>query len=251
MSLAHRIIPVLLKRGSYLVKGKQFDSSRIVGNVYQAAEIHQARGVDEMIVLDVAATMQGMEPDYEAVKLLTKKCFMPITVGGGIKHIDHVRKLLASGADKVVIGTGVFDDHTLIQKCARKFGSQAIVVAVDAMYDGFNWQITSRCGSLTHFYSAAAFALDVENWGAGELIVTGVKNDGMMQGYDLGLIRKISKAVGIPIIANGGCGTYKHMHNALKAGASAVAAGALFQWTDATPHEAAEYLAEKGWEMRL
>lgn len=251
MGLAHRIIPVLLKRGSYLVKGKQFDSSRVVGNVYQAAEIHQARGVDELIIIDVAATMQGFEPDYEAVRELTKKCFMPITVGGGIKTIDHVRKLLASGADKVVIGTGVFDDHTLIQKCARKFGSQAVVVAVDAMYDGYNWQITSHCGSRTHFYSAAAFALDMQNVGAGELIVTGIKNDGMMQGYDLALIRKIAKAVDIPVIANGGAGDYHHMHMALKAGASAVAAGAMFQWTEATPHGAAEYLTKKGWEIRL
>jgi cyclase len=251
MGLAHRVIPVLLKRGSFLVKGKKFDSRRVVGNVYQAASIYQARGVDELIVIDVGVTMNAMEPDYEAIKILTHDCFMPITVGGGIKSIDHVRRLLASGADKVVIGTGIFEDPTLVQKCARKFGSQAITVAIDVTYDGFNWFLTSRCGTETHFFSPVTFAEIQASKGAGELIVTSINNDGMMCGYDLGLIRKIAKAVDIPVIANGGAGTYRHMHSALKAGASAVAAGAMFQWTDQTPHGAAEYLAEKGWEMRL
>jgi cyclase len=238
-------------RGSMLVKGKQFDSSRVVGNVYQAASIHQARGVDELIVLDVAATMQGVEPNPMVIKELTGNCFMPITVGGGIKTVMHVRELLANGADKVVIGTAALEDPALINRCATKFGSQAITVAVDAVFVDGNWFITKRCGTEYELYSPVAFALDMQARGAGELMVTAIKNDGMMCGYDLGLIRKISKAVEIPVIASGGAGSYRHMHAALKAGASAVAAGAMFQWTDATPHGAAEYLSEKGWEIRL
>lgn len=250
MGLAHRIIPVLLMRGSHLVKGKQFDSTRIVGNIYQAAEIHQARGVDEMVILDVAATARGFGPDYLAVKELTRKCFMPIAVGGGIRTVTDVRGLLANGADKVVIGAAAIEEPDLIGRCARKFGSQAIVVAVDATFIGSNWFITYRNGSRTELYSPVAFAKDMESRGAGELIVTSINNDGMMNGYDLNLVRKVAKAVDIPVVANGGAGNYEDMHKALKAGASAVAAGAMFLWAEATPRGAAEYLTEKGWEMR-
>lgn len=251
MGLAHRIIPVLLMRNGNLVKGKRFDSARIVGNIFQAAQIHQARGVDELIVLDVGATPNGQGPNYSIIKELTEKCFMPVTAGGGITNIDQVRKLLANGADKIIIGTAAYDEPGLIDKCAHKFGSQAVCVAVDALFDGYSWGLVTRCGKRQHFYSAVAFAKEMESRGAGEIMITGIGNDGMMNGYDLGLIRKIAKEVGIPIIANGGCGSYEHMHRALKVGASAVAAGAMFQWTDSTPREAAEYLAAKGWEIRL
>lgn len=251
MGLAHRIIPVLLMRGSNLVKGKRFNSSRIVGNIYQAAEIHQARGVDEMLVLDVAATLNGDEPNYTIVRALTEKCFMPITVGGGITCVEHIRRLLENGADKVVIGTAAYEDGSVVTRGANKFGSQAITVAVDVLFQDGNWFITRRNGSVTELYSPVAFAKEMESRGAGELIVTNINNDGMMGGYDLGLIKKIANAVSIPIVANGGCGSYEHMHRALKAGASAVAAGAFFLWEDATPREAAEYLTEKGWEIRL
>lgn len=252
MSLAHRIIPVLLMRNGNLVKGKLFNSDRVVGNVQQAAEIYQARGVDELIVLDVAATLAGRGPDLVAIKKLTEKCFMPITVGGGLTSVEQVRDVIAKcGVDKVVIGSAAYNDPALITHCAKKFGSQAISVAVDVSFDGHGWCISTRCGTLTHFYSPVPFALDMEKRGAGELIVTGINNDGMMCGYDLAIIRKIAKAVGIPVVANGGCGSYEHMNKALKVGASAVAAGAMFQFLDLTPRGAAEYLATKGWEVRL
>lgn len=251
MSLAHRIIPVLLTRSGMLVKGKQFNSSRIVGNVQQAAEVYQAREVDELVVLDVGVTLTCRQPDCEMVKNLTQGCFMPVAVGGGIRNIEQIRQMLANGADKVVIGTAAIEDPELVKMASRHFGNQAIVVAIDALYDTSNWFVTSRCGTRTHFYGAAAFARDMEEAGAGEIMLTNVKNDGMMEGYDIGLIKKVAKEVSIPVIANGGCGTYEHMHRALSAGASAVAAGAMFQWTDNTPQGAAEYLAKKGWEVRL
>lgn len=252
MSLARRIIPVMLTRDGLLVKGKQFNSQRAVGNVMQAAEIYQMRQVDELVVLDVGATARGY-PDVEMIKNLTERCFMPIAAGGGVNCLEHVRELLANGADKVVIGTAAFKTASLVRDAAKKFGSQAIVVAVDTIYDPncSNWFLTTNCGAETHFYSPVQFAKDMEFHGAGELIVTNVLNDGMMKGYDLGLIRKIAKAVSIPVIANGGCGTYDHMDRALKAGASAVASGAMFQFLDLTPAGAAEYLADKGWEVRL
>lgn len=251
MGLAHRIIPVLLMRDGMLVKGKKFNSQRVVGNIQQAAEIHQARGVDELIVIDVTATLKGREPDTTVIERLTEKCFMPVTAGGGVNCLDHVRNLIKNGADKVVIGTAAYDTPSLINRAADIFGSQAIVVAIDVIYDGFNWCVATRCGSKANFFSPVAFAEAMALRGAGELIVTAVNNDGMLNGYDLGLIRKIAKAVDIPVIANGGCGSYEHMHRALKAGASAVAAGAMFQFLDSTPRGAAEYLSKKGWEVRL
>ena len=251
MGLAHRVIPVLLSRNRMLVKGKQFDSSRVVGNVYQAAEIYQARGVDEMMIIDVAATPHNLLPDYGLIRKLTSKCFMPITVGGGVRSIDDIRELLANGADKVLIGTAALDNRSFIKEAADKFGSQAIVIAIDVVYEAPNWFITTRCGSQRHFYSPVAYAKELELWGAGELVVTSILNDGMMDGYDLGIIRKIAKAVNIPVVANGGAGNYDHMARALKAGASAVAAGAMFQWGDYTPRGAVEYLSKKGYEVRL
>ena len=251
MSLAHRIIPVLLMRNGNLVKGKRFDSTRIVGNIFQAAEIHQARGVDEMLVLDVGATIKGLGPNYSIIRELTERCFMAITVGGGITCGDHVRELMNNGADKVVLGTIAYDDRSVVTRLANKFGSQAISIAIDVLFDGYSWCVVTHCGTRPHFFSPVAFAAEMESRGAGELIVTAIRNDGMMNGYDLGLIRKIAKEVSIPVVANGGCGSYEHMHRALKAGASAVAAGAFFQWTEGTPKGAAEYLNEKGWEVRL
>lgn len=251
MSLAHRIIPVLLMRDGMLVKGKMFDSQRVVGNIQQAAEIHQARGVDELIVLDVQCGLHGIAPDIQTVKKLTDKCFMPIAAGGGITTIEQVHDLIANGADKVVIGTAAYDNPAFITRCAKHFGSQAITVAIDAIFDGHGWGVATRCGSKHNFYSPVTFAEEMESRGAGELIVTGVRNDGMMGGYDLAITRKIAKAVSIPVIANGGAGTYEHMHRVLNVGADAVAAGAMFQFLDCTPRGAAEYLFEKGWEVRL
>lgn len=251
MSLARRIIPVLLMKNGALVKGKRFKSDRIVGHVQQAAEIYQARGVDELLVLDVEATLRGRGPDYMAIRALTEKCFMPIAAGGGVRNTDDFRDLISNGADKVVIGTAAYEDPSIITRLSNKFGAQAVVVAIDVMYDGFSWSVATRCGTKQHFYGAVQFAEDMERRGAGELIVTAIRNDGMMNGYDLGLIKRVAEAVSIPVVAAGGCGSYEHMHRALKVGASAVAAGALFQFTDSTPREAAEYLNEKGWEVRL
>lgn len=250
--LAKRIIPVLLTRDGNLVKGEQYDSRRVVGNAQQAAEIHQARGVDELLVLDVAATPGNRGPDIDAMRRLTECCFIPVTVGGGVTEIWQVRELLANGADKVVIGTAAIHTPELIFQCANKFGSQAITVALDFRRSGRQWSAVINCGKtiLDNLRSPADLAGHMEDMGAGELIITNVLRDGAMIGYDLGLISEIVQAVNIPVIASGGCGKYLHMHQALNVGADAVAAGAMFQWTDQTPKGAAEFLAKKGWEVR-
>ena len=238
MPLAVRIVPTLLVRGRQLVKGKQFNAWRSVGHAVQAVRIHQARGVDELVILDIAATQEGRGPDLQLVEELTRDCFMPIAVGGGVRTVEDVRALLKAGADKVVIRSAGLP---LIEEVSKVVGSQAVVYALDVGENAQTWDISLA-------YSRAAAA---ENRGAGEILLTRMEREGMMQGYDLDLIKHVSNAVSIPVIAHGGCGSYQHMLEAIEAGADAVAAGALFQFTDSTPAEAAQYLAKRGIETRI
>lgn len=238
-----RVIPVLLHRGRNLVKGVGFNSWRNVGSALQAARIHQKRSVDELIVLSV----DGRAPDVPFAMELTEDCFMPLTIGGGVKHINNVRDLLANGADKISIGSRAID-HKFIDDCSRKFGSQAITIAIDA---NEKRNVVIDSGKKEICLYASQHARYVEDAGAGEILLTSIPRDGTMQGYDLDLIESVANAVSIPVIAAGGAGSYDHMAEALRAGAHAVAAGAMFQFTDATPLGAAEYLAGRGFNMRV
>ncbi len=237
MGLAVRIIPTLLKRGDALVKGERFNGWRSVGHVQQAAQIHQARGVDELIVLDIGATPEGRGPDFAAVRRLTERCFMPITVGGGVRNVDDVQGLLNAGADKVAMKHGWLKRPDLLTLCADRFGAQAIVAAVD-------WE-TSPLDSVI------ALCWVAQELGAGEILLTSIAREGTMAGYDIDVIRDVCSHVDVPVIAHGGCSGYEDMLAAIRAGASAVAAGALFQFTDCTPRGAAEYLHAQGIEVRL
>ena len=226
MSLAHRVIPILLKRGNSLVKGKQFHPWRVVGSPLQAARIYAARGVDELVILDVGTET----PDISMVEKLTESALMPVTVGGGITSLKDVRDVLNAGADKVAVRSC----SALVTEIADKYGSQVICAVM-------NWMEGSN---------PISFAKILEERGAGEILLQCINRDGMMEGYDLDMIGKVSQAVSIPVIASCGCGTYQHMVEAVKAGASAVAAGAFFQFTDNTPRGAAEYLTNHGIEAR-
>ena len=237
--LATRIIPTLLCRGRQLVKGQQFDSWRSVGVAMQAARIHAMRGVDELCILDIGATPEGRGPDLGLVRELSEACFIPLTIGGGVRSVDDVNNLLRAGADKVAIKTAAIKDPALIRTLADRFGNQAITVAIDVP-PGDDYEIC-----------ASAWALTFEEQGAGEIMLTAMGREGMLTGYDLGLIGSVSGVVSIPVIAHGGCGSYDHMLQAVKAGASAVAAGAMFQFTDNTPAGAAEYLNAHGIEVRM
>jgi cyclase len=225
--LKTRIIPTILCRGRELVKGERFDSWRRVGNAMQACRVHNARGVDELCLLEVG----GQMIDLETVKALASECFMPLAVGGGVRTLEDFGSLIKNGADKVVLG------HTdLIGQASHKFGSQAVVFSLS-----YKW------GRDTVMF----LAMNAELAGAGEILLQSVDRDGTMQGYDLELIRSVSSAVKIPVIASGGCGTYEHMAEALRAGAHAVAAGAFFAFTDSTPQGAARYLCEHGFQTRV
>jgi len=249
MGLAHRVIPTVLCRGRTLVKGVAFDSWRSVGIAMQALRIHAARGVDEVCLLDIGATPEGRGPNLEVVRELSEHLFSPLTVGGGVRTVEDVRALLGAGADSVVIGTAAWNPtHDLVREAATIVGAQAVVVAVDVRADYvFIRNGTEPASDLR----PAQVCRWMQDRGAGEILLTSISREGTMEGYDLDLIRDVSHAVSIPVIAHGGAGSYEHMREALDAGASAVAAGALFQFTEGTPRGAANFLAKCGYEMRL
>lgn len=245
MGLAVRIIPTLLAKGTKLVKGRRFSADRVVGHVQQAALVHQARGVDELCILDVGATPAGRGPNFAAIEALTAECFMPLTVGGGVRGVEDARRLFRAGADKVAVRRLWEGSPTSLQRMAEAFGSQAIVAALD---------VAGNTGGPMHHWmhmTAPAAAQLAEDMGAGEILLTSVDREGTMEGYDLELIRAVSDAVDIPVIAHGGCSGPEDMLAAIQAGASAVAAGALFQFTDHTPKSCALWLADHGVEVRL
>ena len=246
MGLAVRIIPTILCRGREQVKGERFNAWRSVGLVEQSVRIHQARGVDELVLLDIGATPEGRGPDLALVEKLTEGCFMPLAVGGGVRTVQHVKDLLRAGADKVVIGTGLFEP-TLLKEIVETVGSQAVVVAIDYKAN----ETYVECGRRACRWSPRQAAIRASQHGAGEILLTSMDREAFLNGYDRATLVEVSEAVTIPVIAHGGCGTYQHMLEAVQAGASAVAAGAMFQFTDATPRGAAEYLRANGVETRV
>lgn len=249
--LATRVIPQLLADGRKLVKGKTFKPWRTVGVALQAAQIHASRGVDELLLIDVTATKEGRGPDLALIEELTESCFMPVTVGGGIRTVDQVREVLRAGADKVLIGNAGVWDQAFIARAASATGCQAIVVAIDVRDDDFRRQVCSDAGERRWMFDPVEWAAAMQRNGAGEILLNSITREGTMQGYDLGLIRDVSAAVDVPVVAAGGCSGYDDMVRAVQAGASAVSAGALFQFTDATPREAAEYLHKAGIPARV
>lgn len=207
----------------------------------------ERRDVDELILLDVSATPANRGPRFDEVNELCAGMFCPVTVGGGVRTTDDIRKLLASGADKVAINTMAVACPGLVTEGAERFGSQAIVASIDVQ----GRRVVSGCGRNHTDKVPARWARELEARGAGEILLTSIDRDGMMDGYDLDLIRSVSTAVDIPVIAAGGCGTYEHMCQAMEAGAHAVAVGAMFQFCEATPKGAARYLHEHGIATRL
>lgn len=249
--LAHRIIPVVLCRGRQAIKGRRFDSWRSVGLAAQACSVHAARGIDELILLDIGATPEGRGPDLELVRELSECCFMPLTVGGGVRSVEDVDALLRAGADKVAMCTAALGGERLISDIAGRFGSQCLVVAIDVKDTGPAKFAFGDCGKFETWWEPPLLAILCEKAGAGEILLTSIDREGTLDGYDLDMIRAVSEAVSIPVVANGGCGSYAHMAEAIEAGADAVAAGAMFQFCEATPRGAAEYLHEHDIEVRL
>ena len=248
-----RIIPTLLFKDFGLVKGVGFDSWRRVGSAMQAVKVYNMREVDELIFLDIRATCEQRSPDLSVIDELADECFIPLTVGGGVRTIADVRNLLQVGADKVAINTAMVANPDLIRLATEEFGSQCVVVSIDAKcYPDGHYEVFTHAGTQPTSIHPVDLAQQAEALGAGEILLTAIERDGTMQGYELELIAAVSRAVSIPVIASGGAGSYEHMYSALTAGgASAVAAASIFHFTEQTPLEAKHYLKQQGINVRL
>jgi len=251
--LKTRVIPTLLYKDFGLVKGVGFDSWRPVGSPMQAVKVYNLRGVDELVLLDVTATLQGRGPDLDMVDELADECFMPLTVGGGVRSLDDVGDLLRAGADKVALGTAAMADTDLVRRASDRFGAQCVVVSVDTRRhpDTGRVSVWTRAGTHDTGLDPVEVACRAEASGAGEILLQSADRDGSMEGYDLDTISRVSAAVAIPVVASGGCGRYDDMVDAVRVGgASAVAAAAMFHFTQQTPAEAKAAMAAAGIPVR-
>lgn len=250
--LKTRVIPTMLWKDFGLVKGVSFDSWRRVGTVLPSIRVYTLRQVDEIIFVDISASIDKREPDFESIEEFTDGCSVPITVGGGVSKLDHITKLLRCGADKVAINSACYRDPSIVSEGAGLFGSQCIVVSIDAkrIPDG-SYECYSNSGRLAMGKDPVEWAKEMERLGAGEILLTSIDRDGTMKGYDLDLIERVASAVTIPVIASGGAGKYEDMLKAIKSGASAIAAASIYHFTEQTPLEAKRYLASSGIPVRL
>lgn len=247
-----RIIPTLLWKQFGLVKGVGFDSWRRVGPVLPAIKVYNQREVDELVLVDIIAHKGDDDPDYESIAEFGQDCFVPLTVGGGITRIAQVQRLLRAGADKVALNTAAYGRPELITDIARRHGAQCVVASIDVRErEGGGWSCFSHAGQVPTGHDVLAWAREVEDRGAGEILLTSIERDGTMNGYDLPLIQAVVRAVKIPVIASGGAGNYQHMVDAvLQAGASAVAAASIFHYTEQTPAGAKQALQAAGISVR-
>jgi len=249
-----RVIPTLLYKDFGLVKGVNFNSSRRVGAVLPAIKIYNQRDVDELIFVDINANVGNASIDLEVIKDISKECFVPLTVGGGIDSCSKVEDLLMSGADKISLNTAAFNNSNLITDIANRFGSQSVVVSIDVRKNNNKneWKCFSHSGRNPTDKDVISWAKEVESRGAGEILLTSIDNDGTMQGYDLDLINLVCQSVGIPVIASGGAGNYNDMILAItKSGASAVAAASIFHFTKQTPLGLKSKLSNAGIPVRI
>ena len=233
-----RVIPTLLWKQFGLVKGIGFDSWRRVGPVLPAVKVYNQREVDELILVDIVAHQSVDELDFESIDEFGQDCFVPLTVGGGVTRIGQVQKLLRAGADKVCVNTAAYTCPELISEIAKRHGTQCVVASIDVRENplGGGWQCFSHAGKQPTGCEVSAWAREVEDRGAGEILITSIERDGTFKGYDLALIETVVFAVKIPVIASGGAGNYQHMVDAvIQAGASAVAAASMFHFTEQTP----------------
>jgi cyclase len=249
--LKTRIIPTLLWKNIGLVKGIGFDSWRRVGTVLPAIKVYTLREVDELILLDITATDEMREPDYETIADWAQECFVPVTIGGGIRNLEQIRRLLRCGADKVSINSAAYEQPNLISEAAKRFGSQCVVVSIDARKTANgDYECYSHSGRLPTGKRPGEWARFCEGLGAGEILITSIELDGTMQGYDLKLIEEVTRQVSIPVIASGGAGSPQHMLEAIQHGANAVAAASIFHFTEQTPAQVRDFLFSQGIPVR-
>jgi cyclase len=250
--LKNRIIPCLDVKNGRVVKGINFVGLKDAGDPVEQARIYSDNGADEICFLDITASNENRDTIYEVVKETSKRCFVPLTVGGGVRSVDDINKLLNCGADKVSINTAAVQNPSVVIDSSKKFGSQCIVVAIDAKKNNESWEIFTHGGRNSTGIDAIDFAILMEKNGAGELLVTSMDRDGTQKGYDIDLTSSISSSVNIPVIASGGVGNLDHLVEGIKTGkASAVLAASIFHYGKYSIKEAKEYLDSKGIPVRI
>jgi cyclase len=249
--LKKRIIPILLYREPTLVKGKQFDSSRRVGTVLQAVRVFNQRDVDELCLLDVCATANGNGPDFDVIEDVARECGVPFSYGGGIRHLDDALKVLRFGADKIVLNTLALENPAIISEIAQKAGSQAVVVSVDVRLHEGNYVCFSHSGSISTSWRLSDWLLKVQEMGAGEVILTSIEHEGMMEGFNLLLLDELPKEFNLPLVINGGAGKLADFVPVAKNSyVSGIAASSVFFFTEVTPRDVRNLLATSGVEVR-
>ena len=257
MALAKRIIPCLDVDNGRVVKGVQFVDIRDAGDPVEVARRYDAEGADEITFLDITASSDNRETIVHVVEHVANEVFIPLTVGGGIRTLDDVRRMLNAGADKVAINTAAVFNPEFVREASDSVGSQCIVVAIDAKKvsadgEALRWEIFTHGGRKATGLDAVEWAIKMAAYGAGEILLTSMDRDGTKIGFDLALTRAISEAVSVPVIASGGVGNLDHLADGVIEGkADAVLAASIFHFAEYTIHEAKEHMADRGIEMRL
>jgi cyclase len=250
--LAKRIIPCLDVKAGRVVKGVQFLGLRDAGDPVEAARFYDREGADELCFLDITASHENRDIILDVVSKTADEVFMPLTVGGGISRVEDIRKLLRAGADKVSINTGAVTRPEFVREAAETFGSQCIVVAIDAKRSGPHWEVFTHGGRNATGLDACEWAEKMQGYGAGEILLTSMDRDGTKQGYDLELTRAVSERVGVPVIASGGVGTLEHIYEGLTTGkASAALAASIFHYREYSIGACKAYLKQRGVAVRL
>jgi len=251
--LAKRIVPCLDVTGGRVVKGINFVQLRDAGDPVECAKAYNEQGADELVFLDITASSDEREIMIDIVSHTAEEVFIPLTVGGGIRNVADVRRLLKAGADKISVNTAAVLNPDLVREATDKVGNQCIVVAIDAKRRGSGgWEVYTHGGRKPTGIDAVEWAQSVQELGAGEILLTSMDCDGTKEGYDVELTRTVSEAVTIPVIASGGAGNLDHLYHVLKEGkADAVLAASIFHYGEFTIREAKEYLRNKGVEVRL
>ncbi len=251
MSLTKRIIPCLDVKNGAVVKGVKFLDLKDVGYPPELAEAYEKQGADEIVFLDISASAEGRKTLLGIVEETAKRLFVPLTVGGGIREKDDMRAALNAGADKVSMNTVAVQRPEIISECAKDFGSQCVVVAIDAKRQGGSWTVYTHGGRKDAKLDMVEWARKVEELGAGEILLTSMDADGTKDGYDIAMTRAVAEAVDIPVIASGGCGSPKHILDVLRdTKAEAALAASIFHYGQWTVRDVKTYLRENGVEVR-
>lgn len=246
-----RIIPTLLFSNRTIVKSKNFSNNRMIGDPTTVARVFNTRNADELIFLDILASKLDQEMNFKVISDIAKECFMPLTIGGGIRSLKDVDKIFQLGADKISINTIALLNPKIIKEISEKYGSQAIVVSIDVKKSDNNYKIFSHGGTIKSDYDLISYVKEIEKQGAGEILLNSIDKDGTMEGYDLELIKLVSSNTSLPVIASGGCGSLKDCHQAIISGADAISAASIFHYVGESIITIKKYLSEQNVSVRL